>query len=195
MRKPVAMRLRLAPLALAALLAACSSSPAITWYQLRAEAPGPVAPARADSPVWQLLAVQLPAYLDRESVLRPSGRSALNALPAARWAEPLRDAVPRLLLADLARLRGTASVFAGGLPPGVSAARQLRVEIQRLDPEPDDQAVVLSARWWLQDPQGREAPAVREISLRATAASASTDDLVAAQRELLWRLAQAIAQA
>lgn len=192
MRKPVAMRL--VPIALAGLLAACSSSPTITWYQLRAEVPEAPAPARADSPVWLLLAVAVPAYLDRESLLRPSGRAALSALPSARWAEPLRDAVPRLLLADLARLRGTASIFAGSVPPGASASRQLRVEIQRLDPEADGRAVVLSARWWLQDPQGRDAPVVREISLRAPAASEAADDLVAAHRELLWRLAQAIAQ-
>lgn len=195
MRTPPAMDpARLLPLAFAALLCACASSPPITWYQLRAEPPGVAPTQRAETAVWQILAVQLPSYLDREAVLQPGGRAALTALPAARWAEPLRDAVPRLLLADLARLRGSASVYAGALPPGVSAARQLRVEVQRLDAEAGGQAVVLSARWWLQDPLGREAPSVRELSLRAASASGSADDLVAAHRELLWRLAQAIAQ-
>jgi uncharacterized protein len=194
MRKPTAMRVaHVVACLLAGLLAACSHSPAITWYQLRAEPPGAAPAQRADSPVWQLLAVQLPGYLDREAVLQPSGRSALTALPAARWAEPLRDAVPRLLLADLARLRGSASVYAGALPPGVTATRQLRVEVQRLDAEAGGLTVVLAARWWLQDPQGREAPAVHEIRLQATSASSAADDLVAAHRELLWRLAQAIA--
>ncbi|MBN8487623.1 MAG: membrane integrity-associated transporter subunit PqiC [Burkholderiales bacterium] len=185
---------RLVPALLAGLLAACSSSPSITFYQLRAEPPGPPVEVRRGSPVWQILSVQLPAYLDRESVLRPTGRTALTALPSARWAEPLRDAVPRLLLSDLARLRGGASVYAVAMPPGIAAARQLKVEIQRLDAEPDSPSVVLTARWWLQDPQGREAPAVRELSLQVDSASASADDLVAAHRELLWRLAQAIAE-
>lgn len=195
MRKPPAMSAaRLLSLVVAALLWGCSSSPTITWYQLRAEPPATAPAPRANSPVWQLLAVQLPGYLDREAVLQPSGRAALTALPAARWAEPLRDAVPRLLLGDLARLRGSASVYAGALPPGVVAARQLRVDIQRLDAEVGGQSVVLSARWWLQDPQGREPPAVREITLQAPSASGSADDLVAAHRVLMWRLAQAMAQ-
>ena len=95
----------------AAMLAACGQSPVIQLYQLRAEPPQSVPPAAVGAPVWQLLPMTWPGYLDREAVLRPAGQAALQSVPGARWAEPLRDAVPRLLLADLDRLRGSGTVF------------------------------------------------------------------------------------
>lgn len=181
-------------MAAALALAACSTSPPTRLLQLRAEPPGLVpAPPAEGLPVWQIGPLQLPAYLDRDALLLPEGRSGLQAVPGQRWAEPLRDAIPRLLLADLARLRGPASVFAGPLPPGLKAERQLRVELLRLDAEPDGGAVQLLARWWLQDPSGQQPPLVRSTTLRAESPSASADDLAATHRALLWQLAGQIA--
>lgn len=177
----------------ASLLAACGQSPVIQLYQLRAEPPQAVATRTEGAAVWQLLPLQLPSYLDREAVLQPQGQAGLGAVPGARWAEPLRDAVPRLLLADLASLRGASSVFIGPLPPGLKAQQQLRVELTRLDAEADGSAVVLTGRWWLQDPSGASAPQVHELRLRAPASGTGVEGLVAAHRQVLWQLAQAIA--
>ncbi len=190
--------LRLQPLTawlLAALLAGCGTSPAPQYHRLRLEAPAearvPAPPL--DAPVWQLLPVQLPPYLEREVLWQPQTQGGLQPLGAHRWAEPLRDAVARVLLADLARLRGAASVFATPLPTGLTARRQLRVELLRLDAEPGGNEVVLQARWWLQDPRGQLAPEVRELRLRHPAPGGQAEALVAAHRELLWQLAQQVA--
>ena len=181
------------------------------------------APAAAATPVWQLLAVQLPAYLDRDTLLVPAPSGGLQALANERWAEPLRDALPRLLRDDLASLRGAASVWAAPLPVGLQVQRQLRVEVLALDVLPGWQAVRLRARWWLADvapptattavtnlstnaatnaasttnittaTMRSDAPLLGEADLQAGVAGSSAAALVAAHRAVLWQLAGRIA--
>jgi uncharacterized lipoprotein YmbA len=185
-------------LSLALLLAACGSSPTVQLYQLRAEPPPPVVSAAnatlRDTSRWALGAVRLPDYLDRDALVRPSGSAGLTALPGHRWAEPLRDAVPRVLAQDLARLRGADQVWRLPLPPGVAVQRQLDVTLQQLEPRADGSAVVLSARWILVDPSGKSPAQVQESRIEAPSADASPDALVSAHRAALWLLAQDIAR-
>ena len=161
---------------------------------LSAAAPA-TAPTTA-SDTWQLLAVQLPAYLDRDALLVPATSGGLQALAGERWAEPLRDAVPRLLRDDLARLRGAASVWAAPLPAGLLVQRQLRVELLALDVLPGRSAVRLRARWWLADvapAAGMPAtPLLGEADLQTRVAGTDAAALVAAHRALLWQLAGCI---
>lgn len=177
-------------------LNACGTSPPVQLYQLRADPPvlGPLPPATA-SPTWALGPVVLPDYLDRDAIVRTSGLASLVSNTGERWAESLRDAVPRLLQQDLARLRGTDSVWRMPMPPGVVAERQLRVEIQRLDADSAGRSVVLQARWTLIDPSGASKPVVAERRIEVSVAGADTDALVSAHRAALWQLAQAIAGA
>ena len=94
-------------MATALVLGACASSPgpALSWVRLPVEAASASAPAAARvQGVWQLMTpVLLPGHLDRDVLFVPQGAAGLQALGGARWAEPLRDAVPRLLQHDLAR--------------------------------------------------------------------------------------------
>ena len=55
--------------------------------------------------------MRLPEVLERDALLMPQGQAGLEALQGHRWAEPLRDAVPRLLRQDLATLLGEARVW------------------------------------------------------------------------------------
>lgn len=189
----------------AALLAGCGTSPPVQLYHLPAAAPqaAPAMPAvAADAEVWQLMApVRVPDYLDREALLLPQGRTGLLMLSGHRWAETLRDAVPRVLKQDLATLRGESRVWTAPLPPGVAATRQLRVELLAFEAEADRSAVRLQARWTLADaaaggsPSGAAAtapaapPVTRGTLIRVPAADASVDALVAAHRLALWQLA------
>jgi hypothetical protein len=192
----ISMRSGPALLLLALTLAGCGSSPPVRLYQLRADPPAAadMAPPAALAPSWSLGPVLLPDYLDRDAILRTSGQAGLIAPPGERWAEPLREAVPRLLQQDLARLRGSGSVWRLPLPPGVTAERQLRVEIQRLDADSTGQRVTLQARWTLSDGSSSGArPMVAERRIEVEVPGADTDALVGAQRRALWLLAQAIA--
>lgn len=183
---------------LAALLAGCASPlPPVTWLRLPAEAPGgEVAPAAPISrEVWQLMApVVLPGHLDRETLLVGSGGASLQPLAGVRWAEPLRDAVPRLLRQDLTRAWG-APVWAAPLPPGVRPTRQLRVEFSALDVTADGRGVQLQARWSMADASGATPPQVGEAAFVTAASGPDADALAAAHRRALQQLAQRIVAA
>jgi len=180
----------------AALLGACAggSVPPVTWVRLPAEAPGAAA-AQAPMPkaVWQLMApLQLPGHLDRDALLVPQGAAGLQGLGGARWAEPLRDAVPRLLRQDLERELGS-PVWIAPLPPGVSPTRQLRVEFGAFDVAADGRGVVLQARWSLADPKGSASPAVFDAAFSTPATGPGASELALAHRQALAQLARRIA--
>ncbi len=186
------------------LLSGCAGSSApVQLYQLRAEAPV-AAPATgvntiASKTVWQLaLPVKVPDYLDRDAVLVPQGQAGLQALAGQRWAEPLRDSVPRILRADLGALLGEAQVWTAPLPPKLSVNKLLRVEVLALEANAQRNAVVLRARWSITPTdasQTNEAPLVQTATISVPSATSDVDALVAAHRLALWRLAERIAGA
>lgn len=182
-------------LATVLLAAGCASAlPPLQWVRLPAQLPeAAAAPHPAAGPAWQLMApVLLPGHLDRDALLVPQGQAGLQALGGARWAEPLRDAVPRLLRQDLAQLLG-APLWAAPLPPGVRPVRQLRLEIAALDVGADGRSVRLQARWSLADPAGASPPQLGQASFSTPANGADADALALAHRRALWQLAQRIA--
>ncbi len=188
---------------LTTLLGACGSSPPVRLYVLSSLPPvpppaapgaGAAAPAVTATPeTWQLLQpLRIPEYLDREALLLPEGGSGLLVSSGHRWAESLRDAVPRVLLQDLRTLRGDGQVWSSPVPPGLAVARQLRVELTGFEAEPDQRAVRLLARWTWLDPRGQAAPQSHAVQLREANAGGGIDGLVAAHRLALWRLAERI---
>lgn len=143
---------------------------------------------------WQLmLPVRLPAYLDDDRLLLPEGASGLQAQPLQRWAEPLRDAVPRVLLADLSLLRAGGAVWTAPLPAGLAPLRQLRVEVLAFEAAADRSSVQLQARWSLAGLVGGMPPKLNEARIDAPSFGGSAEALVAAHRLALWRLAERIA--
>lgn len=190
---------RIAPLAAALLLAACAGPalPPAQWWRLPAEAAPPVPSAAAaaapsaQAPVWQLVGgVPLPGHLERDALLVPDATGALQPRGAARWAEPLRDAVPRLLRHDLARALG-APVWTAPLPPGVLPTRQLRVELLAFDVAPGARGVTLQARYSLTGPG--LAPRAGELAFSQRVEGSDTAALVQAHRDALATLAQRLA--
>jgi uncharacterized lipoprotein YmbA len=183
---------------LTALLAGCASPlPPITWARLPAEASAsePSPPATVTREIWQLMApVLLPGHLDRDALLVRSGAAGLQPLGGVRWAEPLRDAVPRLLRQDLSRAWG-APLWTAPLPPGVRPTRQLRVEFSALDVTADGRGVQLHAHWVMADAQGAAPPQVGEAAFVTPASGADADALAAAHRRALQQLAQRIVAA
>lgn len=183
---------------LTALLAGCASPlPPITWVRLPAEAPGSeaAAPATPTREVWQLMApVLLPGHLDRDALLVRTGAAGLQPLGGVRWAEPLRDAVPRLLRQDLSRAWG-APLWTAPLPPGVRPTRQLRVEFSALDVTADGRGVQLQARWVMADAQGAAPPQIGEAAFVTPASGPDADALATAHRRALQQLAQRIVAA
>ena len=196
--RPRHTRARIATLCCAIGLSACASAPAPQWVRLPAATP-PHTPevnapkAQLSPPTWQLmLPVRLPDYLDRDALLVPQGQAGLQALPGYRWAEPLRESVPRLLRQDLAALLGESQVWTAPLPPGLLVQHQLRVELLELQADAERLSVLLRARWSVVDPSGQRPPRIESALLQVPADGRGVDGLMQAHRLALWQLAQRI---
>jgi uncharacterized protein len=177
-------------------LTACGTpGPAPKLYQLRAAPPLPVVPVTTVHVVQLVGGVQLPELLDNSSLLRPQGQAGVQALASHRWAEPLRDAVPRVLRQDLAALLGDARVWAAPVPPGVIITRQLRVEVLAMQARADGGTAQLQVRYSLADPIGLTPIKVSTLTIEVPTTSLEPDALVDAYRQALWRLAEAVAAA
>lgn len=188
---------RFMAMAVALVLAACASPPppARLVHLPSALPAGVVLPQPAPRGRWQLmLPLRLPDYLDRDALLLPQGQAGLVPLPGWRWAEPLRESVPRVLREDLAAWLGADAVWASPLPPGVVVQRQLRVELLAFEASADQRQVLLQARWTLADPQGAAPAQAHSATLRAEVAGTDGDALAAAHRRALWLLAEQIAR-
>ena len=193
-----------------ALLAGCGTpAPPPQLYQLRAAPPvvvvvvqsavQAVGAAVAAAPTLQLLLpVAIPELLERDAIVVASGQAGVQTLSGHRWAEPLRDAVPRLLRQDLAALLGNGKVWVAPLPAALVVQRLLRVELLVLQADAARSSVQLQARWTLSDATGRAVgmtPVLTQVeTLSVAITGADTDALVVAHRLALWRFAERLSQ-
>jgi uncharacterized protein len=118
-----------------------------------------------DSRTWVLSPhIALPELLDREEMLVAEGRAGVRPWPEARWAEPLRGALPRVLAQDLWRLRQPYAVMLGAAPADGVESLRLVVEVDEWLARPDVTGLKLTLRahWhWapLHSPAGTAMPA------------------------------------
>jgi uncharacterized lipoprotein YmbA len=192
--------LQVGALLVATTLAGCGTpAPPPQLYQLRNALPpgalaAPPAQALRTSSAVLLLPVSLPELLDRDAIIVSRGQAGVQALTGERWAEPLREAVPRVLRHDLISLLGEGQVWVAPVPAGTAVQRQLRVELLGLQADAARSQVQLQARWTLSDPTGRTVPRTQHEQIAVPVAGADIDALVVAHRLALWQLAQRLAQ-
>ncbi len=180
-------------LAISAVTAGCGTSPPLRLHRLPLPAPETPPPTAAGGRVWELaMRPALPAYLDRDDLLVDRGQGRVEALPGERWAEPLAEAVPRLLLHDLALLRGASQVWPAPAPTAAAARQRLRVQLLALQAEPAAGVLRLQARWTLEEADALATPQVGQADLDVPLAQPGAAGLVQAHRLALWRLAQRI---
>jgi uncharacterized protein len=180
-------------------LAACSStSPPLHYYRLPSEppsgepAPRAVAGAASSAAVWELVpALPMPELLGRDTLFVEEGAAGIRLLHGHRWAEPLRDALPRLLRDDLARF--VPGLWTGTAAPNVPSAGRVQVELLALQGSLPRRQVAVSARWVVTAAATKESRAYRADET-VPWTEASPESLVVAQRVAMWRLAQRIAQ-
>jgi len=118
----------------------------------------------------------------------------VTAVSQARWAEPLGEAIPRLLQHDLALWLHTAQVWLGPPPAGWTATRRLGLEIQAFEALPARDAVRLAARWSISPASATADALLAQADLQAPIHGSGHRAIVQAHRLALWRLAQCIAQ-
>lgn len=185
------------------MLAACSTSAPQRWYRMSSEPPPGESAARAvDGAVvgaaWALApGLPMPELLERDTLLVEEGSASIRMLHGHRWAEPLRDTLPRLLRQDLARL--VPGLWTGQAAPGAPAAGLVQVELLALQGSLTRRQVLLSARWSVQprgpgDTGARAPQRTYQMEEPVPWTNPSPETLVMAQRLAMWRLAARIAQ-
>jgi uncharacterized lipoprotein YmbA len=141
----------------------------------------------------------LPELLDRDELLVAEGSAGLRPWPEARWAEPLRDALPRVLAEDLARLRQPYPVALGVASDGGPESLRLVVQVDEWLARSAGAALQLTLRahWrWapLHAPANTALPAAGRAVLTVDCA-AQADALAAAHRYSAMLLAARIVAA
>jgi uncharacterized lipoprotein YmbA len=194
------MRRRLAclPIHICALIALCSSCSFLEPREdpTRFFVLSPSAADALDSPadaalVIALGPIDLPEYLLRSEIVRRAGPNELVPSPVNRWAEPIDDAVLRVLNIDLTRLLPRSSIHS--FPFADLADPFVQVEIAVATFEADLEGTArLEGIWRLRGARGDRADA-HTFQLQRAVEGSGTQSLVAAMSALLGDLAREIA--
>jgi uncharacterized protein len=131
-------------------------------------------------------------YLDRPQIVRHHDEYQLATDDTERWAEPLDEMIPRVLVEELTqRLPKMRIAQSSSGMIGDTDAR-LAVSIERFDSDPDG-TVVLDARWSVRG-NVRDGP-LDSARITGRVAGDSTSALVAAMSACLGRLSDRLAAA
>ena len=135
---------------------------------------------------------ELPRYLDRPQIVTRASANRLELAEFDQWGAPLRQAFPRVLAENLARLIPSEHVLVSPWGPSVRPDFQVAVEVARFEGALNRE-VELAVRWSVVDRDGKE---VGAGSPRLTEPSGPDyESLVAAQSRLVAALSREIAEA
>ncbi len=179
-----------------AVLAGCvSTSPPARFYLLEPRVePGPKAEA-GDPGVFLLVGpVDVASYLDRPQIVTRSGANEVKLAEFDRWAQPLKESLPKACAASLSVMLGQERVFTSEEPAVGEAKHRVTVEVLRFDGEVGGE-VVLDARWTLFRGTPASIVSSRRTHVVKSAGSDGYRSLVAAMNEAVGVLCSEIAEA
>jgi uncharacterized lipoprotein YmbA len=120
------------------LLSACSSPPRERFYTL--DAPEP--PAAADAALSIAVGpVTIPELVDRPQFVVRLGANQVSITEQARWAEPLKSAIARVVAANLASALSARAVS----QRSAEADYRVALDVQRFDSGPGDSVLIDAA--------------------------------------------------
>ena len=184
-------------LGLAAMLAGCAAPPADHFYTLAggataSSAPAPVPPAGAGTMYVEMLAVNVPAQVQRNQlVVAGAGEGRVEVLDQHRWAGPLADEIGGALSLGVTSRLGAIDVYRTPAPDGAAVYR-ISTSVQRFESVPGSHALIDAV--WSVRLVGSAAVLTCRSVLREEA-GAGYEAVVAAHRAALGKLAEAIAGA
>lgn len=146
-----ARALALAAILAVTLLAGCGKSGATHFYSFSSMEGAP----SSQPPCLSLGVgpVEVPAYLDRRSVMVRESENRLALAEFEEWAEPVRDGLSRVLAQNLGVLVCAKPIAVHPWPAGVNPGYQVTVQVQRFDGAPGKE-VALEATWSILDKEG-----------------------------------------
>jgi uncharacterized lipoprotein YmbA len=179
--------MRLRGLVMALALVGCASAPPERLYRLSS---GAVAGAGSSARSLVVTAT-LPDEIDRPQLVVRTGANRVALLEQQRWAEPLREGIPRVVAEDLGKLLGTHQVSNRDAVIRQPDCR-VTLDVRRFDAQPG-RAVDVEALW-LVTCAGAERQ-LGHASAHEVVADGSYDALIAAQGRALGQVSRSIAPA
>ncbi len=138
--------------------------------------------------------VEIPSYLDRPQIVTRPAPAVADLAEFDRWAEPLREALPRVLAENLSMLLGTDNVHLYPWKRSIPVDVQVMVQVIRFEGNCGG-GVDLIARWSLRDEKERAAVPWKRFEAEESCEGTSVQHYVSALGRLLERLAAEIAHA
>jgi uncharacterized lipoprotein YmbA len=177
---------------LAMLLAGCASPPKERFYVLSPS--GTAAPAASGLSYRVVVGpVTVPAAVDRPQIVLRAGPNRVTLQEQARWAEPLKESIPRVIAGNLAVLLGDTQAAADSQSAAAAAACRVALDIQRFDSVLGE-AATLEVLWTVIVVNGGAATSGRFL-IREPARGPDYDAIVAAHDRALAALSREIAAA
>ena len=178
------------------LLASCaSSSPSLNYYLLDSgvEASTIVGSAQANNqgrPLVLVEEVTLSEFLRQSSLLVQLEDHEMHYALNHVWAEPLVDAIPKVLLKDLRRSSAEFNFERGTTEWFGKEAYRLKIQIDQFHPNTAQQ-VVMSGRYWVTESESGDTIA-RDFSLTESLTQDGYGHAVVKMRRLMTELAQSL---
>jgi uncharacterized lipoprotein YmbA len=179
-------------LLLVLMLAGCGSPLKERFYTLSSS--GVPEPA-VSGPSYRLAVgpVTIPAVVDRPQIVLRAGAHRVTLAEESRWAEPLKDSIPRVIAGNLAVLLNGAQVAASSQGAAAAADYRVLLDIQRFDSALGD-AATLEVLWTVGAVNGGATTGGRSL-IREPAGGMDYDALVAAHNRALAAVSRDIAAA
>lgn len=150
------------------MLAACGSSPAVNYYALDPVGDY-VAKDDEDSPILVLGPFRMPEYLNRSQFVTRGSGAEIIVDDVNRWAEPLEDAIHRVLASNVDVLSESLIVIAYPSAALATAAYRLVGRIDTFIADSDGR-VVMRVQWGIADHDGTALLSARRDRFESQAA-------------------------
>jgi uncharacterized lipoprotein YmbA len=176
------------------MLAGCASPLKERFYVLGAS-PMPAAAPGGLSYRVEVGPVTVPAAVDRPQIVLRVDANRVALQEQSRWAEPLKESIPRVVAGNLAVLLGDAQVATDAQDAAAAADCRVRIDIQRFDSVLGE-AATLEVLWRVSltgSGSGSGAATDGRFRIREPAGGQGYDALVAAHSRALASLSRDIA--
>jgi uncharacterized lipoprotein YmbA len=175
-----------------ALVSGCASSPQSNFYTLSPELATDTSSAGRSPKAIVVSPVSVPEVVDRPQFVLRVNENKVSLDEFARWADPLKSQIGRVIAADLALQFSSTLVYSNPGALDLASTCQVTVDVQSFESTPGESAA-LSALWSVKPQKG--APISGRTVVREPIASGGYDALVAAHSRALSALSRDIATA
>jgi uncharacterized lipoprotein YmbA len=179
-------------LLLAMMLAGCGSALQERFYSLNS---GGMPEAAAHRPAYRVAVgpATIPALMDRPQIVLIAGANQVTFAEESRWAESLKDSIPRVIADNLAALLDEAEVTTDSQSAAAAADYRVLIDIQRFDSALGD-AATLEVLWTVAGAKD-SAAATGRSRVRELARGTDYGAIVAAHSRALAAVSRDIAAA